>query len=99
MSTEILEEVFRVIKDRRQNPREDSYVSSLLDQGRDRILEKIREESLELLEAVEGGDRDEIVHESADTIFHVMVVLASEGIEFDEVMEELRRRRKPRESK
>ncbi len=98
MTTEILEEVFDVIKDRRDNPREDSYVSSLLDRGEEKVLSKVREESLELLEAAEEKDSDEIVHESADLIFHVMVLLAAKDVEFEEVMEELRGRRRPRET-
>lgn len=99
MGTEILEEVFEVIKDRKKNPREDSYVSTLLDQGQNKILEKIKEESYELIQAVEQEENPEIIHESADVIFHIMTLLASEDIEFEEVMEELRRRRKPREPK
>ncbi len=98
MGAEILEEVFEVIRDRRENPLEESYVSSLMDQGKERILEKISEESFELIKAADDESPEDIVHESADTIFHVMVLLASQGIEFDEVMEELRRRRKPREA-
>lgn len=99
MDTEILEEVSDVIKDRKENPREDSYVSTLLDQGQSKILDKIKEESYELIQAVEEEEEPEIVHESADILFHIMVLLASEDIEFEEVMEELRRRRKPRETK
>ncbi|KXB06277.1 hypothetical protein AKJ53_00860 [candidate division MSBL1 archaeon SCGC-AAA382F02] len=95
---EIIEEVFEVIEDRRENPRSDSYVSELLSQGKEKIQEKIDEESLELQEAFEQGDRDKIVHESADVLFHMMVLLASEEIDFEEVMEELERRRKPREA-
>ncbi len=98
MTAEILEKVFEVIKDRRENPLEDSYTSSLMDEGSGRILEKIREESIELLEAAELEGRKEVIHESADVIFHVMVLLAFQGIEFEEVMDELRRRRKPRGS-
>lgn len=99
MGSGILEEVFEVIKDRRENPREDSYVSSLMHSGREKILEKIKEESMELIEASEDGQNKEIIHESADVIFHVMVLLGAENIEFEEVMEELRGRRKPREPK
>lgn len=98
MGTKILEEVFKVVKDRKVNPREDSYVSTLLDQGKQKILGKIKEESYELIQAVEEEGDSEVIHESADVIFHIMVLLASENIEFEEVMEELRRRRKPRES-
>ncbi|KXA99504.1 hypothetical protein AKJ42_03085 [candidate division MSBL1 archaeon SCGC-AAA261C02] len=95
MTTEILDEVFEVIKDRRENPKEESYVSGLLDQGEEAIVEKIREESEELVKAIEEGKK-EIVHESADTIFHIMILLASKGVEFEEVMKELEERRKPR---
>lgn len=96
MGTEILDEVFEVIKDRRENPKEKSYVSGLLASGGDAILEKIGEEARELAEAAEGGKSSEIVHEAADTIFHIMVLLAAKGVEFEEVMKELEERRRPR---
>ncbi|KXB03337.1 phosphoribosyl-ATP pyrophosphatase, partial [candidate division MSBL1 archaeon SCGC-AAA261F19] len=89
MDTEILDEVFEVIKDRRGNPREQSYVSRLLKEGEKAVVEKVREESEELIEAAEGGERSEIIHEAADTIFHVMVLLAAKGVEFEDVMKEL----------
>lgn len=95
MGTEILDEVFEVIKDRRENPKEGSYVSALLDQGEEAIIEKIREESEELVKAMEEGEKPEITHEAADTIFHVMVLLAAKDVEFEEVMKELEERRKP----
>lgn len=98
MGTEILEEVFRVIKDRKKNPIQDSYVSGLMSKGRESILDKVREESMELIKASEVEGRKELIHESADLIFHIMVLLGSEGVEFEEVLEELRRRRKPRET-
>ncbi|KXB07833.1 phosphoribosyl-ATP pyrophosphatase, partial [candidate division MSBL1 archaeon SCGC-AAA382M17] len=53
MGTEILEEVFRVIKDRKKNPIQDSYVSGLMSKGRESILDKVREESMELIKASE----------------------------------------------
>jgi phosphoribosyl-ATP pyrophosphohydrolase len=92
MGTEILDEVFAVIEDRRDNPREGSYVSSLLASGK--VSEKIEEEASELVEAAQGCDRREIVHEAADLIFHTMVLLAAKGVKLGEVMEELRRRRR-----
>ncbi|MBS3815446.1 MAG: phosphoribosyl-ATP diphosphatase [Hadesarchaea archaeon] len=96
MTTEILDEVFRVIKDRRENPKKESYVSNLLAKGEESIIDKIKEESGELVEAVREEGKPEIIHESADTIFHIMVLLAARNIEFEEVMEELEERRKPR---
>jgi len=92
MGTEILSEVFAVIENRRDRPKEGSYVSSLLASGR--VLEKIDEETRELVEAAQGSDRQAIVHEAADLIFHTMVLLAAKGIKLEEVTEELRRRRR-----
>ncbi len=92
MGTEILDEVFTVIKSRRDNPKSGSYVSGLLASGK--VLEKLVEEAEELVEAGKGEDRQAIVHETADLIFHAMVLLAAKGVELEEVMEELRRRRR-----
>jgi phosphoribosyl-ATP pyrophosphohydrolase len=92
MGTEILDEVFAVIEDRRDRPKEGSYVSNLLASGR--VLEKIDEEARELVEAAQESDRQAIVHEAADLIFHTMVLLSVKGVELEEVMKELRRRRR-----
>jgi len=93
---QILEEVFHVIEDRRDHPKPESYVSGLMAKGLRGILEKISEESGELLEAAEFKDEGEVVHEAADLIFHVMVLLAFRRIRLESVFEELARRRKPR---
>jgi len=91
MGTEILDELFAVIEDRRDRPKESSYVSGLLASGR--VLEKIDEEARELVEAAQEGEKRAVVHEAADLIFHAMVLLAVKGVKLEEVMEELRRRR------
>ncbi|RLI25049.1 MAG: phosphoribosyl-ATP diphosphatase [Candidatus Hecatellales archaeon] len=92
----ILEEVFRVLEDRRDHPRPNSYVSSLMARGLRAILEKISEEAGELVEAAEFKGESEIVHEAADLLFHVMVLLAYKRVGLEKVFEELRARRKPR---
>jgi phosphoribosyl-ATP pyrophosphohydrolase len=92
MGTEILDEVFAVIEERRDRPKEGSYVSGLL--ASDKVSEKIDEEALELIEAAQGGEKREIAHEAADLIFHTMVLLAAKGVKLEEVMGELRRRRR-----
>jgi phosphoribosyl-ATP pyrophosphohydrolase len=94
MGTEILDEVFRVIKDRRDNPKPESYVSGLLKKGLKAVEGKVEEESAEVIEAADGEDRDAIVHEVADLIFHTMVLLGAKGVELEEVMDELRKRRR-----
>ena len=92
----ILEEVFRVLEDRRNHPRKGSYVSSLMAKGLKEMLEKISEEAGELVEAAEFKDENEIVHEAADLFFHVMVLLAYKQIGLEKVFKELEGRRKPR---
>ncbi|MDI6643205.1 MAG: phosphoribosyl-ATP diphosphatase [Candidatus Hodarchaeaceae archaeon] len=92
MGTEILDEVFAVVEDRRDNPKKGSYTSRLLASGK--VLEKLDEEAGELAEAAEGKNKKAIVHEAADLIFHILVVLAAKGVKLEEVMEELRRRRR-----
>ncbi|MFQ6085806.1 MAG: phosphoribosyl-ATP diphosphatase [Candidatus Bathyarchaeia archaeon] len=89
---EVLREVFTVIEDRRDRPRPDSYVSGLMSGGLRAVIEKVDEESLELREAARG--RGDLVHETADLIFHVMVLLAFKRVPLAAVLDELRRRRK-----
>ena len=92
LGTEILDEIFRVIEDRRDRPRGGSYVSALLAKGG--ACDKVDEEARELVEAARDGERKDIIHEAADLIFHTMVLLADKKVKLDEVMEELRRRRR-----
>ncbi len=94
MGTEILDEVFNVIEDRREKPRRGSYVSGLLAKGEAEVIGKFEEEAGELSVAAKGDEKADTIHEAADVVFHLMVLLAAKGIRLDEVMEELRRRRR-----
>jgi phosphoribosyl-ATP pyrophosphohydrolase len=89
---DIIQSLYKVILDRKANPAENSYTTSLMAKGIDKILKKVGEEASELLIAGKGGERQEIVHESADLIFHLLVLLVFHGIEPEEVYAELRRR-------
>lgn len=93
--TEIIEELYEVIEDRRENPREDSYTSSLFEdeKGVNAALEKLGEEATEVTLAAKDDDSDALVHESADLVYHLFVVLAARGVEIDEVLDELEERR------
>lgn len=91
-SEDILQEVYQVILDRKTNPGENSYTSSLMQKGIDKILKKIGEEATEVVIAAKGGKRDEIVYETTDLIFHLLVMLGYHNIPPDEVYDELRRR-------
>ena len=69
-----------------------SYVARLLAKGPDAFLKKIGEEATEVVIAAKDNDREQIVYESADLVFHLMVMLAQYDLSFDEVATELARR-------
>jgi phosphoribosyl-ATP pyrophosphohydrolase len=98
MSHLILDQLEKVLLDRRSTPPEDSYVSQLYHKGLNKILEKVGEESTEFIVAVKdmefSGDskRNHVVYEAADLWFHVIVTLIHMGISPGEVLDELQRR-------
>ncbi len=89
---DILDAVYHVIQERRQNPSEKSYVASLFAKGLDKILGKIGEEATETAVAGKGGDRDEVVYEVADLFFHTLVLLGYYDLPPERIYQELRRR-------
>ena len=89
---DIIGAVYRVIQERKANPSEASYTASLMGKGIDKILKKIGEEATEVVIAGNGGKREEIVYETADLIFHNLVLLGFYDIDPEEVFAELRRR-------
>jgi phosphoribosyl-AMP cyclohydrolase / phosphoribosyl-ATP pyrophosphohydrolase len=94
-----LEEVYRVIEDRKRNPREGSYVSGLFEKGLDKILKKVCEEAGEAIIGAKNGDRQEIIYETADLWFHSLIVLSYFDIFPEDIYLELGKRfGKPKES-
>ncbi len=91
----VLNEVYDVIMDRKHNPVEGSYVCSLLDhrKGIDKVLEKVGEEAVETILAVKGEDREQIIYESADLLFHMLVMFASTGVTLEDIAKEMEKRR------
>jgi phosphoribosyl-ATP pyrophosphohydrolase len=89
---DIISAVYRVIQERKANPTDNSYTASLMAKGVDKILKKIGEEATEVVIAGKGGKRDEIVYETADLIFHNLVLLGFYDIDPEEIFNELRRR-------
>jgi len=83
-----------ILKQRKKELPQGSYTARLFQEGEDRILKKIIEEAGEVLLAIKGGQKKEIIHESADLIFHLMVALVEKDISLEEVVEELKRRHK-----
>ena len=90
---DIISQLWRVFEDRRSNPDEESYTCKLL-RDENKMLKKLAEESAEVIMAVKEEDRDQIVYETGDLLYHLMVMLFSKDITMDEVYSELQRRRK-----
>lgn len=81
-----------VIKERaKANPNE-SYTAQLMQKGIKRIAQKVGEEGVETALAAAVGDIDELKNESADLLFHLLVLLNASGVEFNEVMQTLKKR-------
>jgi phosphoribosyl-ATP pyrophosphohydrolase len=93
MSThDILHRLSETLATRRHADPETSYTAKLFASGPDSILKKIGEESAELIIAAKDGKRLNIVWESTDLIFHVLVLLAYYGMSIEDVSQEMRRR-------
>lgn len=89
---DILDAIYRVIQDRKAHPDQKSYTSTLIGKGLDKVLGKVGEEAAEVIIAGKGGKREEIIYETADLFFHVLVLLGVYDIEPEDVYNELRRR-------
>ncbi len=88
----IFDRLYEMVLERKSHPREDSYVSSLMTDGPDRILKKVVEEAGEVLLAVKKERREEIIHEVADLFFHSIVALGHCAIPMTAIQEELGKR-------
>ena len=86
-----LESLFKLVRDRKNNPVDGSYTNKLLD---DKSLskEKVMEEINELIEAVENNSNK--IHEAADVLYHLIMYLEANDVKIEEVMEELNKRKK-----
>ncbi|EEG77683.1 bifunctional phosphoribosyl-AMP cyclohydrolase/phosphoribosyl-ATP diphosphatase HisIE [Dethiobacter alkaliphilus] len=91
-----LPELERIIAERKVNKPEGSYVAKLFDKGLDRILKKVGEEAGEVIIAAKNEDRNELIYESGDLIFHLLVLLAEKDVAVSEVLSELARRHRPK---
>ena len=82
----------KILEERKSSSEDKSYVASLYTQGTHKILEKISEESGEVIKAVKEEGREEVIHEVADLWFHLLVLLCHENISLEEVELELANR-------
>jgi len=90
--SDTLNQLARVLEQRKTAAADSSYVASLYHKGLDGILKKIGEEATETVMAAKDGDKDKIIYETADLWFHSMVLLAHQGLGPEDVLKELERR-------
>ncbi len=84
-----LRKLYEIILERKEELPEDSYTTYLFKEGIDKIAKKIGEESAEVIIAGKNDDKEEIIYESADLIYHLLVLLVQKDVEIEEIMEEL----------
>lgn len=92
-SPTVLQELFEIIRQRRETQQAGSYTSQLFSEGQEAILRKVGEEGLEVIMASMNGEPMEIVHEISDLVYHLFVLLGFHGLRPEAVYEELHRRR------
>lgn len=91
----LLHELYELIKSRQRERPEGSYTSYLFDQGLDKILKKVGEESAETIIAAKNDDPKQLVSETADLLYHLLVMLVAREVNLSDVRDELAQRRKP----
>ena len=94
MKDKVIRDVYQVLEGRRDHP-VDSYTSNIMQDSQkkaeDKILEKIGEEAAEVI--IASKNNENLVQESADLIFHVLLLLVFKGVELEELLDEFERRR------
>lgn len=88
----VFEEVFKVILDRKVNPKEGSYTNYLFDKGIDKILKKLGEEATEIVIAAKNPNPEEVKYEISDFLYHMMVLMAQKGVTWEDITRELANR-------
>lgn len=89
---DIFNTLFTVLQERKANPKPGSYTNSLLDAGEDEIVKKIGEEAVEIILAAKGQGNERLVEETADLLYHLLVLLVYRGLTLDDIRAELERR-------
>ena len=93
---DLLHELYEVIKSRKQERPAGSYTAYLFDNGLDKILKKVGEEAAETIIAAKNEDRQQLIAETADLLYHLLVMLVQREVNLDDVRGELAQRRTSR---
>lgn len=87
-----LVELYDIIQNRKEAPKEGSYTNYLFSKGLDKILKKVGEEATEVVIAAKNEGTDELVSETADLLYHLLVLLVEKGVPYEAITEELAQR-------
>ena len=90
----ILEDLYAIIADRRINPKIASYTNYLFEKGIDKILKKVGEESAEVIIAAKNPLNNELKYEISDLIYHLLVLMVDRNLKLEEIFKELESRKK-----
>lgn len=88
----ILDQLYALLLERKKALPKDSYSAALFIKGEDAILKKLGEEACEVILASKSGEKKEIVHEAADLLFHLLMLLGYHDVPPADILEELSRR-------
>jgi phosphoribosyl-ATP pyrophosphohydrolase len=89
----IIKELYEIIEERKKDPIEGSYTSYLFEKGLDKILKKVGEEASEVIISSKNDDKNEMVNEIADLLYHLLVLMVDRDLKVEDIQGELERRR------
>ena len=85
MNGQELSELYAIIANRKIEPKEGSYTNYLFDKGLDKILKKVGEEATEVVIAAKNPDSEEVIYETADLLYHLLVLLVEKDIPYEAI--------------
>lgn len=89
MARQTLSELYEIIRRRKAESKEGSYTNYLFDKGLDKILKKVGEEATEVVIAAKNEDPQELIYETADVLYHLLVLLVEKEIPYEAIEAEL----------
>lgn len=91
---DMLHTLYGIVAHRKTHPKEGSYTQYLFDKGVDKILKKVGEEAAETIIAAKNASKEELVYETSDLLYHLMVLLVEQGVTLEDILLELEQRHK-----
>lgn len=94
MDDNILEDIYKMINDRKNNHKNGSYTNYLLDEGTDKICKKVGEEATETVIAAKNTNKDDLIGEICDLVYHIEVLMYDKGVTPKDIKNKLIERHK-----